>query len=690
MDFFQGSIPPNFISFHLGNENTEEGQTPASDSHIQSTPNVMPSPPPFPPLRAPISPSSTDSNADVTAYAEERVRVYEHIQGLTSTPNIDLADKVPEKIGESEEAKGREPTEAREGATSVSPINPIQTDPISPNIRASTPTPGTSNIQLEMDLTQLESGLKVATSSRTTLPELLPAGHSNNETSAVSFLQHETDDSSSFCDAPELPQGVTKVRFLDGGTETEETGDGTSQISCPELYSFIPAPHNPTSSEEDTLTHSPKDPTAESRPGPSGPSHSELRELSGRSRAILKQYFDEDATTVSLPLGHRTVAFTEPQVYHLLRVLADETLRMSYTTMEEMVLGAVRGAPVTAKSRTDHFKIRRRAQTPHPRDLSDSSDGSQSYDNFGSSTDSAGDPNTESEDGVFDSPNETDSSAEMALISQAFKEPNLVEPDPTSQRIVDVSRRDEGHESTGQSSLDATLSELRHQEVPRPSETRKESKKKRRGPTRGVPMKEEFFAKIGWTRSFISGPADPLHNPHMVWCHICKKNFSVKTKGTLEILRHHRTEKHLRKDQRWRYEHLKSVHPVTGKVQHRVRGRNGKVLTKIELAKELPLFIHAELVDIGERFPFYDDFVKGTATTLVTPASRAKTQIHLIADFVQHQGDLSILRRMWSQVGSLTNYQASYCDFDWSEDRVSVGSFVFFLFTIEVHCKYPN
>ena len=113
----------------------------------------------------------------------------------------------------------------------------------------------------------------------------------------------------------------------------------------------------------------------------------------------------------------------------------------------------------------------------------------------------------------------------------------------------------------------------------------------------------------------------------------------MESKGTLEILRHHRTEKHLRKDQRWRYEHLKSVHPVTGKVQHRVRGRNGRVLTKIELAKELPHFIHAELVDIGERFPFYDDFVKGTATTLVTPASRAKTQIHLVADFVQHQGD---------------------------------------------------
>ena len=111
-------------------------------------------------------------------------------------------------------------------------------------------------------------------------------------------------------------------------------------------------------------------------------------------------------------------------------------------------------------------------------------------------------------------------------------------------------------------------------------------------------------------------PADPVHNPHMVWCHMCKKNFSIRSKGAFEILRHHRTERHLRRDQRWRYEHLKSVDPVSGKVRHRVRGRIGKVLTAIELAKELPKFIHTELVDVGERFPFYDG--RGSVPTLTT------------------------------------------------------------------------
>ena len=98
-------------------------------------------------------------------------------------------------------------------------------------------------------------------------------------------------------------------------------------------------------------------------------------------------------------------------------------------------------------------------------------------------------------------------------------------------------------------------------------------------------------------------------------------NFPLRTKGTQEILRLHRSEKHLRKDQRWGYEHLKSVDPVSGKVQHQVCGRNGNVLTKIELAKELPKFIHGDLVDIGERFAFYHDFIKGSTTALVTPES---------------------------------------------------------------------
>ena len=187
-------------------------------------------------------------------------------------------------------------------------------------------------------------------------------------------------------------------------------------------------------------------------------------------------------------------------------------------------------------------------------------------------------------------------------------------------------------------------------------------------------MREEFFSQIGWTRPFISGPADPLHNPHMVWCHMCKKNFSIKTKGTVEILRHHRTEKHLRRDQRWRNEHLRTTDPVTGKIQHRVRGRNGKILNKIDLAHELPKFNITELVDVGERLPFYEDYLKGHTSAAITPQSRLQTQICLLGDFIQDSGDLIILRKLWSRAGNYTGFQAAFQDFDWSEAHIMVSS----------------
>ena len=54
-------------------------------------------------------------------------------------------------------------------------------------------------------------------------------------------------------------------------------------------------------------------------------------------------------------------------MYNLLKVLTDEIIRMSYTTIERMVIDAVKGTPTTAPSRTAHIRSSDRAQTPGPR-----------------------------------------------------------------------------------------------------------------------------------------------------------------------------------------------------------------------------------------------------------------------------------------------------------------------------------
>ena len=78
--------------------------------------------------------------------------------------------------------------------------------------------------------------------------------------------------------------------------------------------------------------------------------------------------------------------------------------------MEQMVIGAVKGAPVTSRSRTDHFRSQTGAQTPRTRHFKDSGDGTHEEDDSGAGTDTTGEFNTEAGKAVSDSFNESDSS----------------------------------------------------------------------------------------------------------------------------------------------------------------------------------------------------------------------------------------------------------------------------------------
>ena len=679
MDFFEGSTPPNFISFCLVDQNEDELQASSNtapdpsaaltqvvslSSNADPVRPPVPSPPPFPPLvpatsrirAGEVTPLySPDSNTDVTSYANEMVQRLEDAQAR----RVAEADITVET------------------ALNTVPIPQIPESNLIPLLpRSSTPTLDAETVGLSANLSQLETAFGVVIGTQSDLPVLVPVPLQKSGDVTELRERSDGDNASSTCDFPGLPKDNPKVHFLtDDPTESEKTSDDTSHVDGLALYSSVPF-ESESGTEAGDESGPGHDTVGLGMPSSSRGPDDHLPELTGRSRAILKTYF-ADTKPFNLPLGHPTVAFTEAQMYHLLRVLSDETLRMSYSTMEKMVVDAVRGKPTVAPSKTSHFLIRNRAQTPGRWDQNDQSSSEAEYDSNADSRaltpTSAGDTGSSSFEG------ESDSATEMALISATLGgESQLAQSSQEKDRFV-VSCATGDDETTGPSSQETTLLELQQQargtKVKGPT-GRKLPNKSRRLASRGVPMREEFFAKIGWTRSFISGPADPVHNPHMVWCHMCKKNFSIRSKGAFEILRHHRKERHLRRDQRWRHEHLKSVDPASGKIRHRVRGRNGKVLTAIELAKELPKFIHTELVDVGERFPFYDDFMQGRPTALVTSESRAKLQLSIIGDFLQTQGDFSLLKSLWSRISAHTDYQANLCDFDWSEERITVGPFL--------------
>ena len=195
------------------------------------------------------------------------------------------------------------------------------------------------------NLSALESALKVASNPGTQLPELVTARTCGLENATLVPVPTDDDNISSVCEELSLPGGRAKVHFLSSQGEAESSEEA-SQAERFKLYG-----RNPVDSESGTEGGKesgfevPRRGTEGTIDATAAIDLDSLPQLSGRSRAQLKRYFEE-IDAFWFPEGHPVLAFTESQVYNLLRVLTDETIRMSYTTMERMVLDAVKGHPL--------------------------------------------------------------------------------------------------------------------------------------------------------------------------------------------------------------------------------------------------------------------------------------------------------------------------------------------------------
>ena len=185
-------------------------------------------------------------------------------------------------------------------------------------------------------------------------------------------------------------------------------------------------------------------------------------------------------------------------------------------------------------------------------------------------------------------------------------------------------------------------------------------------------MKDAFFKGIQWTRTFVTGTLDPIHNKYKFYCMLGKTNVSIYSKGAREILRHYRTEGHFRRDQKWRFVHLQETDSTTGVVTHQVRGKDAYVLTPLELEREKPHFVDVPLVDAGDHFPFYEEYLASLGGITNPDDLRLTTLISLIGSFVPHDGNLALLQSLWTRVGSFTNHQALFSSFDWSSASLTV------------------
>ena len=164
-------------------------------------------------------------------------------------------------------------------------------------------------------------------------------------------------------------------------------------------------------------------------------------------------------------------------------------------------------------------------------------------------------------------------------------------------------------------------------------------------------MKDAHFKGIQWTRTFVLGPVDPIHNKFKSYCMLSKTNVSIYSKGAREILRHYKKGGHLRKDQKWPYVHLQDTDGITGVFTHQVRGKDGYVLTPFELEKEKPFIMDAPLIDAGDRYPFYEDYMASIVGITNPSDLRTSTLVSLIGTILPKDGNLSLLQSLWTRVG---------------------------------------
>ena len=123
------------------------------------------------------------------------------------------------------------------------------------------------------------------------------------------------------------------------------------------------------------------------------------------------------------------------------------------------------------------------------------------------------------------------------------------------------------------------------------------------------------------------------------------------------------------------------IDPYTKARIPQVRGRDGKLLTPNQLALEMPKFKDVELVDIGVKLPFYDEYMTGADHMPSSSENRARIQISVPGRFHPTYGDFDVLRNFWRDIGVVMNHQALFTDFNWTKERLTVS--------IVHHPKFP-
>ena len=211
--------------------------------------------------------------------------------------------------------------------------------------------------------------------------------------------------------------------------------------------------------------------------------------------------------------------------------------------------------------------------------------------------------------------------------------------------------------------LDQTLSALKTTVQLGPRQTSNTSRLPQEKRKRRYQLTTSMFKEYPLIRAFATGPKYPERNPHKWYCRICHKNYSLKTRGGGGIVKHFRSGRHFRRDQRYRDSQKMPVYDKTGLVV------TGEALNMERLGfmavKNVPILDSKRLLIGQTRIPVSGDDV-GTNTIL-------KSQISLYVEFLTHGVPLTVLPTIWGRFGLITDHSSLVSNYSWDPSQVFVS-----------------
>ena len=144
----------------------------------------------------------------------------------------------------------------------------------------------------------------------------------------------------------------------------------------------------------------------------------------------------------------------------------------------------------------------------------------------------------------------------------------------------------------------------------------------------------------------------------------------MHARGVYVIKRQYRSPSHLSQDQRSREKFLPEA----------VRGRKARFLHEKPLVADRETHMDSEVPEMDHSRPFYYQVLEGKSFVFTNVDNWIRIQLHLLTTFLRGGGQLWVLEDFWMQVEISTCISAATCDFNRSQEHISVSSLSFCCF----------